>query len=198
MKKIFFLIITIIALMMVPGCNSKGKLEKFYLDLQNELNYKVKMTLVTNDKREMHSTIYLDNKIAKAEVKTILPDGTISPLITSYFDQPQGQHVYQITYDEQSDKWIRRFSGETKMIGTLDPDIFDPENFTKNANNKYTLKPEYTTYFDFASLTIEFKSGKIYLIGTTSYESKPARLSYTISNIKKVKVTLPEFIEEKK
>lgn len=197
MKKIFFLLITIIALIFISGCNSTGKLEKFYNDLQFNLNYKSEMILILEDKRQMHSTIYLDNKLAKAEVQTIMPDGTVSPVVVSYFEQPLGQHVYEITYNEQSGKWIKRFSGETEMIGTLDPEIFDPENFTKNVNGKYTLKPEYKTYYDFSSLTIEFKSGKVYLVAGTAYESKPANINYVFSKLGKIKVELPDYIEEK-
>lgn len=196
MKKIFFLLITVIALVFLVGCSSTDKLEKLYNDMQENLNYKAKISLILKDKREMHSTIYLASKLAKAEVQTILPDGTVSPLVVSYFEQPLGGHVYQITFDEHSGRWIKRFSGESEMIGTLDSEIFDPKNFSKNANNKYTLKSEYKTYFGFSSLTIEFKSGKVYIEGGTLYDNQAAIMTYVFSDIGKIKITLPEYIEE--
>ena len=198
MKKIFFLLLTIITFTLLSGCSSTDKLEQFYNNLQENLNYQAKIILVLEDEREMHSTIYLDDKIAKAEVQTFLPDKTSSPVITSYFEQPLGQHVYEITYNEQTDEWIKRFSGETKMIGTLDPEIFDPLNFSKNSNNKYTLKSEFKTYFGFSNLTIEFQLGKVTAIGGTLYQSQPAVLSYTFTNIGKTKVELPDYVEAEK
>lgn len=198
MKKTFFLLLTIITLAFISGCSSTDKLEKFYNTLQEDLNYKATITLVLEDKREMHSTVYIDNKVAKAEVKTIMPDKTISPLVVSYFEQPLGQNVYEITFDQKSEQWVKRFSGSSTMIGTLDYEMFAVENFTKNVNNKYTLKPEYKTYFGFTSLTIDFKSGKVYVVGGTAYENRPAIVTYVFSNIGNTKVKLPTYIEEKK
>ena len=45
MKKIFFLLLTIITFTLLSGCSSTDKLEQFYNNLQENLNYQAKLFL---------------------------------------------------------------------------------------------------------------------------------------------------------
>lgn len=188
-KSAVSLFVVICACVLFWGCSSKNEIAEYKNKMTAAQNCQISITMDV----PVFGTIKLTEKV----------DGNLSYrsetiLTEEEYEEKVGENVY--TYKKGEDgKWTKILKDkEEKNDDSFDVDkIFDPDQYEKVKEEKHTYRQKKSSTIDgFDSLVITIEKDTCLINGNITMEGLVYKVTIQISNLGKIKLTLPQ-IEEK-